>query len=78
MKGPLVAVCRECKVMVCNIIMASQDKVSFDQKRRKNSKTWPQKRGSTSSAMFMDTVTETPPSSPDDIFASDSRKKLTP
>ncbi|PRD36711.1 UNVERIFIED_CONTAM: spire-like protein 1 [Trichonephila clavipes] len=79
MKGPLVAVCRECKVMVCNIIMASQDKVSFDQKRRKNSKTWPQKRGgSSNTAMFMDTVTETPPSSPDDIFASDSRKKLTP
>ncbi|XP_055953265.1 protein spire homolog 1-like [Argiope bruennichi] len=78
MKGPLVAVCRECKVMVCNIIMASQDKVSYDQKRRKNSKTWPQKRGSTNTSMYMDTVTETPPSSPDDIFASDSRKKLTP
>ena len=43
MKGPLVSVCRECKVMVCNIIMASQDKVSFEQRRRKNSRTWPNK-----------------------------------
>lgn len=43
MKGPIVSVCRECKVMVCNIIMASQDKVSFEQRRRKNSRTWPNK-----------------------------------
>lgn len=46
MKGPVVAVCRECKVMVCNIIMASQDKVSFEQRRRKNSRTWPNKYSS--------------------------------
>ncbi|XP_035230868.1 protein spire homolog 1-like [Stegodyphus dumicola] len=44
MKGPIESVCRECKVMVCNIILASQDKVSFKQRRKRNSRTWPQKR----------------------------------
>ncbi|KAG8187798.1 hypothetical protein JTE90_025836 [Oedothorax gibbosus] len=80
MKGPLVPVCRECKVMVRNIIMASQDKVCFEGhgRRRKNSRTWPQKRGSIASQAFMDTLTETPPSSPDEVFAAETRGKYTP
>ncbi len=53
MKGPLEPVCRECKVMVCNIIMASQDKVSFEQRRRKNSRTWPNKYSSNSRASWI-------------------------
>lgn len=48
-KGPLAPVCRECKVMVSNIIMASQDRVSFQQRRRKNSRTWPNKISSSNS-----------------------------
>ncbi|KFM61292.1 hypothetical protein X975_05710, partial [Stegodyphus mimosarum] len=52
MKGPLESVCRECKVMVCNIILASQDKVSFKQRRKRNSRTWPQKRMHISSGSY--------------------------
>nr|XP_042908884.1 protein spire homolog 1 isoform X4 [Parasteatoda tepidariorum] len=79
LKGPLVPVCKDCKVMVCNIIMASQDTVSFDQRKKKrNSRTWPQKRNSTTLQLFMDPVVESGPTTPDDVFSPDSRKLYTP
>lgn len=66
-KGPLTTVCRECKGMVCHVILTSRKNVSVTEKRSK----WAEKRALTACVpSCMSPLLESPPKTPQELAHS--------